>query len=193
MDNDNLNIDLSSGEHVIVEVQRSFLGVLGIYFSTIVITLSLLFVAYILQEGSILKNSTNFDSQTTVYVSLLAAILGLMSLIVGYIAATIYWENRMFITNEAVHQVVRKGLFDKSTQRIALNRVESVKAGQKTMLQRLFGYGTLIFATEGTDVDYAITYVKSPTKYPRIFQDAQEEFISSKHDKPVSHRENKYL
>ena len=47
MDNDNLNIDLSSGEHVIVEVQRSFLGVLGIYFSTIVITLSLLFVAYI--------------------------------------------------------------------------------------------------------------------------------------------------
>lgn len=186
-------IDLSDSEHVIVEVQRSFFGALGIYFSTIIITISLLVVAYILQEGSILKDSANLSSQTTVYVSLLAAILGLMSLIVGYIAATIYWENRMFITNEAVHQIVRRGLFDKSTQRIALNRVESVKAGQKTMIQRLFGYGTLIFATEGTDVDYAITYVKSPTQYPRIFQDAQEEFISAKHDSPVSHRENKYL
>lgn len=186
-------IDLSDSEHVIVEVQRSFFGALGIYFSTIIITISLLVVAYILQEGSILKDSANLSSQTTVYVSLLAAILGLMSLIVGYIAATIYWENRMFITNEAVHQIVRRGLFDKSTQRIALNRVESVKAGQKTMMQRLFGYGTLIFATEGTDVDYAITYVKSPTQYPRIFQDAQEEFISAKHDSPVSHRENKYL
>lgn len=186
-------IDLSDSEHVIVEVQRSFFGALGIYFSTIIITISLLVVAYILQEGSILKDSANLSSQTTVYVSLLAAILGLMSLIVGYIAATIYWENRMFITNEAVHQIVRRGLFDKSTQRIALNRVESVKAGQKTMIQRLFGYGTLIFATEGTDVDYAITYVKSPTQYPRIFQDAQEEFISAKHDSPISHRENKYL
>lgn len=186
-------IDLSDSEHVIVEIQRSFFGALGIYFSTIIITISLLVVAYVIQEGSILKDSANLNPQTTVYVSLLAAILGLMSLIVGYIAATIYWENRMFITNEAVHQVVRRGLFDKSTQRIALNRVESVKAGQKTMMQRLFGYGTLIFATEGTDVDYAITYVKSPTQYPRIFQDAQEEFISAKHDSPISHRENKYL
>ena len=193
MDQENAPIDLSSGEHVIIEIQRSFFGVLGIYFSTIIITLSLLAVAYLLQEGSILKNNPSFSSESATYVSLLAAILGLLSLIVGYIAATIYWENRMFITNEAVHQVVRKGLFDKSTQRIALNRVESIKATQKTMMQRLLGYGTLVFATEGDDVDYSITHVKSPTQYPRIFQDAQEEFISSKHDNPASHRDNKYL
>ena len=184
MDQENAPIDLSSGEHVIVEIQRSFFGVLGIYFSTIIITLSLLAVAYLLQEGSILKNNPSLGSESATYVSLLAAILGLLSLIVGYIAATIYW---------AVHQVVRKGLFDKSTQRIALNRVESIKATQKTMMQRLLGYGTLVFATEGDDVDYSITHVKSPTQYPRIFQDAQEEFISSKHDTPASHRDNKYL
>lgn len=193
MDQSTVPIDLSSGEHVITEIQRSFLGALGIYFSTILITLSCLFLAYILQEGSIVKNNFSFSPQTTLYISLLAAILGLLSLIVGYITATIYWENRMFITNEAVHQIVRKGLFDKSNQRIALNRVESVKASQKTMMQRLFNYGTLVFATEGSDVDYSISYVKHPTIYPRIFQDAQEEFISSKHDQPVSHRENKYL
>lgn len=175
-----LPISLSKDEGVVVEVERSFFGVFGIYLITIAITVACLVAAYYVQRPDVISNNGMSVASST-YISLMAAILGLLSLIFGYIASTIYWENRMFITNEAVHQIVRRGFFDKSDQRISLNRVESAKAAQKTMLQRLFNYGTLIFATEGEDVDYVITYVKSPSKYPTIFYDTQQEFSKAGH------------
>lgn len=173
----NLPIELSNDEYVVKEVERSAFGAFGIYLTTIIITASCLIVAYIIQDGSVLGESVNQASAT--YLSLGVAVIGLLSLIFGYVAANIYWENRMFITNEAIHQVVRRGFFDKSNQRISLHRVESAKANQKTMTQRIFNHGTLVFATEGEDVDYIITYVKNPTKYPNIFYDTQQQDRSS--------------
>jgi uncharacterized membrane protein YdbT with pleckstrin-like domain len=174
----NLPIQFSKDEHLVVEVQRSFWGVLGIYFISIFLTVVSLLAAYFVQTpGAISGNGMSASSVT--YISLMAALLGLLSLILGYVAAGIYWENRMFITNEAVHQIVRRGLFDKSNQRISLTRVESAKASQKTMFQRLFNYGTLVFATEGQDVDYIINYIKNPSQYPTIFYDTQQQFSRS--------------
>lgn len=176
----NLPINLSKDEEIVVEVERSFFGVVSIYFITILITAVCLFAAYLVQKPDVIS-SNGMSTASATYISLMAAIMGLLSLIFGYVAATIYWENRMFITNEAVHQIVRRGFFDKSNQRISLMRVESAKAGQKTMLQRLFNYGTLVFATEGQDVDYSMTYVKNPSRYPTIFYDTQQEFSHKKH------------
>jgi hypothetical protein len=175
----NLPINLSKDEELVIEVERSFFGVFGIYFITIVITAVCLAVAYYVQRPDAIS-SNGMSASSATYISLMAAIMGLLSLISGYIAATIYWENRMFITSEAVHQIVRRGFFDKSNQRISLTRVESAKAAQKTMLQRLFDYGTLVFATEGQEVDYSLPYVKNPSRYPTIFYDAQEAYLKSK-------------
>ncbi|MFZ1522699.1 MAG: PH domain-containing protein [Candidatus Saccharimonadales bacterium] len=174
----NLPITISKDEHLIIEVERSFWGVLSIYLISIFLTAVCLLAAYFVQKPDIISGNGMTASSAT-YISLMAALLGLLSLIFGYVAAGIYWENRMFITNEAVHQIVRRGLFDKSNQRISLNRVESAKASQKTMLQRLFNYGTLVFATEGQDVDYHITYIKDPSKYPTIFYDTQQQLNHS--------------
>lgn len=184
MDKD-LPIELSNDELVINEIERSGFGAFGIYLTTIIITISCLIVAYIIQDGSVLGSA--IDQSASIYLSLGVAILGLLSLIFGYVAANIYWENRMFITNESIHQVVRRGFFDKSRQHILLSRVESAKYNQRTMFQRLFNYGTLVFATEGNDIDYVMLYVKNPSRYPRIFHDAQENYIrnmTSNNSKP---------
>ncbi len=186
----NLPIDLSNNEELVVEVERSFFGVVGIYFLSISITVICLAAAYFVQRPDVIS-ANGLSVQSSTYISLMAAMLGLLSLIFGYMAATVYWENRMFITNEAVHQVIRRGLFDRSDQRISLTRVESARASHKTMTQRLFGYGTLVFATEGEDVDYSLTYVKNPSKYPTIFYDTQEAYLKNKNLSAHEKIENK--
>lgn len=78
----NLPITISKDEHLIIEVERSFWGVLSIYLISIFLTAVCLLAAYFVQKPDIISGNGMTASSAT-YISLMAALLGLLSLILG--------------------------------------------------------------------------------------------------------------
>lgn len=168
-------LHMSDGEYVVAEVRRHPIGLFSIWF------VDLLVVAIILGLSVVLASRTADLASTGINLSpdmILAgmALLTILVLLLGVVGHIIYTDNRFYVTNEAVIQHIRTGLFTSREQTIALSGVEDASYRQEGILQYLLGYGTVRLSTVGDENTYRFSIVANPKSQLQTLNDAVEDF-----------------
>lgn len=168
-------LPLSDGEYVITSVRRHPIGILSIWVADLMV------VAFVILSAILVLKNPDVLLATGLTVNPDAAlfIFGLLTLLVlllGYVGAAIYNDNRFFVTNESVIQHIRTGLFSSREQVIALSGVEDASFVQHGVLQYLLGYGSIRLSTVGDETTYRFTLVEDPREQLQALNDAVELF-----------------
>ncbi|MDR2063660.1 MAG: hypothetical protein LBQ02_02620 [Candidatus Nomurabacteria bacterium] len=153
-------IKLGEGEEIKVEVERHPLGWWSIVLrsAAAMVVIVALWVVMIVSESGFLP----LDNSTKSLVSLIAVVLLVLTLVVSWVATTIYKNNLLVITNKKVIQQTSVSLFDKSVQTIDLPAIEDVSFKKRGILQNLLDYGSIRLSTVGDETTYQFSFVRDP-------------------------------
>lgn len=174
-------LNLSTGEVVLLKVHRHIIGILAPVLVTTFV-LCLLVVVWIMYPV-LLEQGTVEGLPSTEAASLLLLPLILLVGLFGYIAVWVYMRNTFFLTNESVIQEIQYSLFSKYEQTVSLGSIEDVSYRQTGVLQTMFNYGTIRLSTEGEETTYRFQYVANPKQQVAILNNAVESF---KNGRPVT-------
>jgi hypothetical protein len=92
------------------------------------------------------------------------AVLAVFALIIfgGFVAASIYKANQLYITIHRAIQKSRTSLFANSTNIIKLSRIEDVSFRQNSLFDHIFSIGTLRMSTVGDETTYTFNWLATP-------------------------------
>lgn len=173
-------LHLSEGEYVIFAIKRHFIGLIEIWAVVILLAvLMLLGVVYyaanpVLFSGILMRPEDQIPTAAALTIIVLF-VIGLFAL-GGWIATYVYHGNRLFLTNESVHQVIRNSLFSTQEQTISLGNVEDASYQQHGILQYLLNYGNVRLSTEGEETTYSFSYAPNPKSEVNKLNAAVEAF-----------------
>lgn len=174
------SLNLSGGEYIISAVRRHWIGLLlpvSLTLFLVVLTMSLAI------NYSLIVSSLGFTDRIGYWIVLLmACLLSLLFLIGGYIAVTVYNNNRFFLTNESVIQEIQLSLFSKREQTVSLANIEDASYRQHGFIQTMFDYGSIRLSTEGDETTYRFAYVANPKREIALLNNAVEAF---KNGRPI--------
>jgi hypothetical protein len=173
-------INLSEGEHILMDVRRHPIGLLApilVSGGLIVAFLALLFSLPVINE-----NMTEIIIDPSLAVAIIIPLILLVG-IFGYIAVWVYLQNRLLLTNESVIQEIQHTLFSKHEQTVSLGSVEDASYVQRGVLQAMFNYGTVRLSTEGEETTYRFQFVANPKQQVAALTNAVEAF---KNGRPVT-------
>lgn len=180
-------LTLSDGEYVVTELKRHPIGIISIWF------VDLLIVACILAVSVLIASHVDALSSSGVTVSpdlilVGMALLTILVLLIGFVGSSIYSGNRFYVTNEAVIQKIRSGLFDSREQMVSLGDAEDVSYAQVGILAYTLGYGSIRLRAVGDATTYRFTMVSNPRMQLDTLNAAVEDFKSREHgmDRPRS-------
>lgn len=154
------DIHFSPTEYVVIDVERSPLGLVQIW---VIAFLAFLAVAGILFLTST-TNPTNLDFDTML-LSLLAAALAVIGGIVG---SWVFRANYFLVTNERVFARIQNSPFSQRSQNVELEHVEDCSFRQSGIFQTLFNYGSIRLSTVGDEQTYRFSFVKNPAAQFKI-------------------------
>ncbi|MGI6612077.1 MAG: hypothetical protein ACOX0Z_00665 [Candidatus Nanosyncoccaceae bacterium] len=157
--------DLADNEFVLVEVKRhpivpKLIWGINLFFLIIVTSLWLIFASTSTGPSRVLGFDLNFSGIFAFIIVLLDLLLVLMA----YISAKIYKNNKMFITSERVIQFQQRSLFDEKIQSIDLDGIEDVSSHQVGMVASLFNFGNVRLSTVGDETTYEQNLVYNPKR-----------------------------
>lgn len=173
-------VNLSEGEHVIMDVRRHPIGLLApiiVSGGLILVLLAVLFSVPFLED-----NFTGIVIDPALVVMIILPLILLVG-IFGYIAVWVYLRNRLLLTNESIIQEIQHTLFSKHEQTVSLGSVEDASFIQRGVLQAMFNYGTVRLSTEGEETTYRFQFVANPKKQVSVLTNAVEAF---KNGRPVT-------
>lgn len=173
-------LNLSEGEYVISAVRRHPIGLVPI-FAIVGVVLIALGVSVPLYE-TMRASASNLPP--TGIVGILAFLLGILTVIGGYVAVYVYTSNKFFLTNESVIQEIQHSLFSKHEQTVSLQNIEDASYIQNGLIPHLFNYGSIRLSTEGDETTYRFSYVANPKQQIATLNNAVEAF---KNGRPVVH------
>jgi hypothetical protein len=172
-------LNLSEGEFVINEVRRHPIGLfplVGISGFMILLVLAGLIAYPSIEQTS---GGTLPPFSTLIVPAVLLIILFALG---GYIAVSVYLNNKFFLTNESVIQEIQTSLFARDEQTVSLINIEDASFRQAGILQTMFNYGSIRLSTEGDETTYRFNYVANPKKQIATLNNAVEAF---KNGRPV--------
>lgn len=172
-------LNLSNGEYIISAVRRHPIGLVPIFMIVGVVLLAL-GVGVPIYE-TMRESAANLPP--TGIVAVLAFLLGILTIIGGYVAVYIYMNNKFFLTNESVIQEIQHSLFSKHEQTVSLANIEDASYVQNGLIPHLFNYGSIRLSTEGDETTYRFSYVTNPKQQIATLNNAVEAF---KNGRPVS-------
>ena len=157
--------DLADNEFVLEEVKRhpivpKLIWGINLFFLIIVTSLWLIFASTSTGPSRVLGFDLNFSGIFAFIIVLLDLLLVLMA----YISAKIYKNNKMFITSERVIQFQQRSLFDEKIQSIDLDGIEDVSSHQVGMVASLFNFGNVRLSTVGDETTYEQNLVYNPKR-----------------------------
>ena len=158
-------LKLDADEYVVLAISRSKFGLIGIWFSVIVMFL-LLTIALILRDQGTKSQGPMNIIDTSGALGLLRPVVFVLYIFLvffGILGTKVYLGNKMFITNKRVVQIAQDALFHKSTNIIELSRIEDVSFHRKGVLDYLFHMGTIRLSTVGDETTYTFHFVDTPT------------------------------
>lgn len=161
------------GEHIICEIKRHPIGLLGLYASVGLVVLLVAIFGYGL--GPTIFTATS-RAQIFTYSTLafaVAAFFGVVALLIGH---KIYWGNRWIVTNDSVTQISQLSLFNVQSSQLSLANVEDVTSERSGLLPHLFNYGSLKAETAGERQKFKLSFCPNPDHYARLILQAREEF-----------------
>jgi hypothetical protein len=172
-------LNLSEGEFVINEVRRHPIGlfpIVGISGFMILLVLAGLITYPSMEQNA---GGTLPPFNTLIVPAVLLIILFALG---GYIAVSVYLNNKFFLTNESVIQEIQSSLFSRDEQTVSLINIEDASFRQAGILQTMFNYGSIRLSTEGDETTYRFSYVANPKKQIATLNNAIEAF---KNGRPV--------
>lgn len=126
----------------------------------------------------------DFTGQTTVAISIPLIPIGLGGILLAcFIAmASIYvwWQNRLFITDENIVDMDQVGLFQRTIATLRLSRVQDISVQVKGPMQTIFQYGTVTIQTAGEKELFHFDYVPNPYAVKAIIVETYEKFAETK-------------
>lgn len=173
-------IHLTRGEYVVAEVRRHPIGLVSIWFVTILLVVGTLafapfYGANIDALASIFMMQAS-DLPTAADLALPCIALAICFGFGGLLAVYVYNGNLFYLTNESIIQYIQTSIFATQQQQINLVNIDDVSNYQRGILQQVLNYGTLHVTTEGDGQNsYNFPFVASPQKVTRMVNDAMEE------------------
>jgi len=167
--------NVSGGQREILIIRRHPFGLVALYFQAALGTaVALGLILYLLPKV------VNSDTHNKLMGPLMAASIALVALVLVFmiIATYIYHQNSWVVSDDTIHQMLQRGLFNHQTSELSMANIEDVTAEQKGILAELFGFGTLRCETAGELPYFHFQYCPSPDKYAKIILDARERFIN---------------
>lgn len=164
-------LNLSTGEFVILDIKRHFIGLLAPLFAGGVVLLCLAVGLMIYPE-----NTTGLSVPSYLEVLFVAVLLMLLVGIGTFVAVWVYLQNQFFLTNESVVQEIQTSLFSRREQMVSLGSIEDASFRQNGIFQTFLNYGTIRLSTEGDETTYRFAYVANPRDQVSILNNAIEAF-----------------
>ena len=164
------------GNHEILIIKRHPFGLVSMYLLAIIGLVGSFGLVFWL-----VPTALGGDAQTRVmsYLLILAVVATFLVGIFLVIATYIYRQNRWVVTDDSVHQVSQRGLFNRQTSELSMANIEDVTAEQIGVLAKLFGFGTLRAETAGELPYFHFNYCPHPEKYAQIIIKARESYIEA--------------
>ncbi len=161
------DIELEKGEYVVLCMERSKIGLIGIWGCVGFIILILCIALIAFSSQGIMNNTVfaNTAAQDQMKHGLFVGVIMLFILLIlgGLAGQFIYKSNRMYVTNLRAIQKIRTSLFSNSTNVIDLKRIEDVSYKQTSMIDHIFHFGTLRMSTVGEETTYTFPYLDTPS------------------------------
>lgn len=172
-------LNLSVGEHVILDVKRHPIGLLiPVFWTAIAIVAVIMVMIFYPSEPQETMGSLPTFGQIVLPLFILMVLIALA----GGVAVWVYLQNRFYLTNESVIQEIQHSLFSRNEQTVSLGSIEDASFKQTGVMQMLFNYGTVRLSTEGEETTYRFSYVANPRNHIAILNNAIESF---KNGRPV--------
>lgn len=158
------DIQFSPTEYVVIDVQRSAVGLVLIWLVALLVTALALAAAAILPS---FLASINLDA-TAGTASLVALGVALLAVVGGFVTAWVYRANYFIVTNERVFQRLQHSPFSYRDQNLEMERVEDCSFRQDNIIQTLLDYGTIRLSTVGDEQTYRFNFVARPAEQFKI-------------------------
>jgi hypothetical protein len=169
---------LEAGESIITIVQRSIIGLLGIYLVAIVALAAIFTLIITLSPDTFNTDSPNISPMLSAIIVVGAVLL----VLILFTATYIYRQSRLLITDRSLVQILQKSLFIRKVSRLSMADVEDVSAEERGILSSIFGYGTLTVQTAGEMENFVFTFCPAPQKYADQIIEARQKFIEDADD-----------
>jgi len=167
--------EVDNDEKKLAEVPKHPIGILGMFFLVGVGMLAAIVLVYALLPSLL-------DSSLLLFITnIFAGSAVLLALLINILAAVVYRQNRLIITDRNITQILQYGLFSRKVSQLNLVNVEDVTSIQSGILSTLFGYGTVKIETAGEQENFNYTYCPRPTYYTKVILEARE-MILGQHD-----------
>ena len=147
------DLKLDEDEYVEVALKRARVC-LWMIFCGVSLAIIIILLAFLLTIiGQDLIDATGRNFLFIILFTLLAA-----TLLIGIVALMIYNNNKFFVTNKHVIQVIMESPVLRSVNIIDLPSIEDASFHQHGILQSFLHYGTLRLATVGDETTYTFKY-----------------------------------
>lgn len=163
-------LNLSSGEYIISEVRRHWIGLI-VPIAGGALLAALILVVLTSYPTLVPNNQPTFESILLPCI-LLLVLVGLIT----YIITWVYLNNKFFLTNESVIQEIQISLFARNEQTVSLGNIEDASYTQTGIIQHMFNYGSIRLSTEGDETTYKFHYVSNPKHQIMLLNNAVEAF-----------------
>lgn len=155
------DLQFGPNEYVVIDVQRSFFGLVRIW------ALALLVFAILVAMVAVMNHITPGEDSTSLTLVLLTAAIILP--VAGALVAThVYNGNRFLVTNERVFARIQTSPFAVRSQNVELEHVEDCSVVQTNPMQLIFNYGSIRLSTVGDEQTYLFTFVDNPKSQFRV-------------------------
>lgn len=126
----------------------------------------------------------DFSGYTTQQLNIPLVPIGLISVLLASFMAIasvyVWWQNRLFITDENIVDMDQMGLFQRTIATLRLSRVQDISVQVKGPMQTIFHYGTVTVQTAGEKELFHFDYVPEPYKVKAIIVETYEKFAETK-------------
>ena len=169
-------LDLDPNEQVIFNVRRHYIGLLAIYLSAIIIEMILLATMFLIIN---IKDKIGLESISDTGVTTIFAVLLVIGFIGAIVAARIYRNSQLVLTNENIILVVQFGLFNRQVSQLNLAKVQDVSADQIGILASMFGFGAIDVETAGEAANFHFNYIHDPNKLAKQIIEAHQVYVQT--------------
>lgn len=159
-------IDFEGDEYVVIDVERSKIG-LAFIWAVVTITFLASFAMFV-----VVPDSMSMSNDTKIAMSLIGIAFALLVLFGGVVASNIYRANYFILSNKRVFAKVQNAPFVYKVQTVELEHIEDVSIAKNNILQIMFDYGSIKLSTVGEEHTYNFTFSKNPESQVKIINRA---------------------
>jgi hypothetical protein len=167
------DLDLSDDEYVVIDVERH--GIAYFYIWFVAVSVAAIFMVGPYFIASLETSMFKINSGMLLLAGFAAAALALLC---GAIAQWVLKQNYLIVSNQRVFVRYQGTPFAHRTQVIEMENIEDISHSQHTILQMVFGYGTIRLSTVGEENTYMFPYARDPAAQMkvinRVVQDVDE-------------------